>query len=87
MDQEMDESQINSNALNSAFSKFETQKGGDINTLFENMQINVMGGDNEENKSNAFSESSDEEEQTEVESYFKEDKNKISQKHVRHTDM
>jgi len=56
---------------------------------FDKMQIDVLGakgGDDEDNNSNVFSSDSDSEEFNE-DDHFKEDPNKISKKHEKHTDL
>jgi len=57
MDQEMDAPQIDSSAV---FSKLESTKpAAGLEDMFENMQIKVMGDQNEENKSENASGSED----------------------------
>lgn len=52
--------------------------------MFENMQIQVVGGTTSDND---IESSSSEEEFEDDEDQFREDVNKISQKHVKHTDL
>jgi pre-rRNA-processing protein TSR1 len=54
--------------------------------MFDKMQIDVVGGNGEENKSD-FAESSEGESDHDEEKYFKEDLNAVSQKHAKHIDI
>ena len=63
------------------------QPAANLQDMFDNMQISVVGGkDDEEVKSLAESENSEYSEYDEDE-HFKEDLNKISQKHEKHTTL
>lgn len=53
--------------------------------MFENMQISIVGGRDEEEKS--VYESEDEDDNEAEDKYFLEDPNKVSQKHTKHTSM
>jgi pre-rRNA-processing protein TSR1 len=57
--------------------------------MFESMQISVVGRENEDNKSEEpdDDQSSSGSEDLDEDEYFKEDHNKISQKHQKHTDL
>lgn len=52
--------------------------------MFDNMQIQVVGGGASDNDDVSSEEESEEEDEQD---HFQEDPNKISQKHVRHTDI
>lgn len=75
--------QIDSSALATAVQKL---KGEQLEDMFDNMQIQVLGA-KEEEKSEASFESEDDSDDGITESHFQEDENKISQKHARHTDI
>jgi pre-rRNA-processing protein TSR1 len=78
--------QIDSSQLAAAVSKLSEPKGEQLTDLFDNMQITVMGRTEEEKSEASFV--SDEESGDDItESHFQEDENKISQKHVKHTDI
>lgn len=72
--------QIDSSALASAFSKMENSKPDNLTNMFDNMQISVVGGNPEEQKSEVGS-SDNESEEDDEDKYFQEDVNKVSQKH------
>lgn len=81
----MDDSKINSTAMESVFAKLEsTKKDPNLQDMFENMQISVVGATGEENKSDAAS-SGVESDGDLADQHFVEDVNKISQKHAKHT--
>ena len=61
--------------MTSSFSKLQQPKDEKLEDLFDNMQITVVGGNNEEQKSEISSQSDGVLEEDE---YFKEDLNKIS---------
>ena len=72
--------QIDSSALASAFSKMENSKPDNLTNMFDNMQISVVGGNPEEQKSELGS-SDNESAEDDEDKYFQEDVNKVSQKH------
>lgn len=59
----MDETQIDSTAMNAVFAKLESSKpAANIEGMFENMQITVVGATGEENKSDIGSSNEEAEE-------------------------
>lgn len=85
MDQQMDETQINSSTINSVFSKLESTKpktDDKLTDMFENMQITVVGRENQaDNNSDFVSSGNESEDGLDEDEHFKEDPNLISLKH------
>ena len=77
--------QIDSSQLANPVSKLKGDNN--IEDMFDNMQITVMGRNQEEEKSEASFVSDNESEDGITESHFQEDENKVSQKHAKHTDI
>mmetsp|Transcript_12923 Transcript_12923/g.21870 ORF Transcript_12923/g.21870 Transcript_12923/m.21870 type:complete len:429 (-) Transcript_12923:32-1318(-) len=83
----IDTSQLTEEVLKMKQAGAKKKKEEDLKDMFDNMQISIVGGQEEEEKFTGPEEDEDSDQMQDQEEHFKEDPNLISQKHTKHTTL